>query len=135
MNPIDIYKCLCDMQRLRILNLLAEGPLCVCHIQEILGESQVKVSKQLAYMKKLGVLDARREAHWMIYSLAEPVHPLLAANMAQLRRLAADHPEFALDLAQRPRVVAERRQRDAAPAGVGESAPACCFRSLNPTTP
>jgi len=38
MSLIQIYQCLCDQTRLRILNLLGEGPLCVCHFQEILGE-------------------------------------------------------------------------------------------------
>ena len=36
MDLIRIYECLCDATRLRILHLLTHGPLCVCHIQEIL---------------------------------------------------------------------------------------------------
>ena len=52
---IQIYKCLCDELRLRILNLLQEGPLCVCHLVEILDCEQVKMSKQLRYMKELGM--------------------------------------------------------------------------------
>ena len=45
MSLVQIYQCLCDETRLRILNLLHEGELCVCHIQDILGEPQVKISK------------------------------------------------------------------------------------------
>ncbi|MDD5272967.1 MAG: metalloregulator ArsR/SmtB family transcription factor [Methylovulum sp.] len=81
MELTNLYKCLCDVLRLRILNLLKEGPLCVCHLQEILGETQVKTSKQLQYMKKLGVVGARREGVWMVYSLPEPTHPVLLANL------------------------------------------------------
>jgi len=81
---VNLYKCLSDKQRMRIINLLNEGPLCVCHIQEILGETQVKISKQLQYMKKLGVVLARREGVWMIYSLSEPTHPVLVANMLSI---------------------------------------------------
>ncbi len=81
MDTIQVYKCLCDMQRLRILNLLHVSPLCVCHLQEILGETQVKTSKQLAYMKKLGMLTSERHGQWMVYRLAASPHPLLIANL------------------------------------------------------
>lgn len=76
-----LYKCLADQTRLQILNLLKEGPLCGCHFMEVLGLPQVKVSKQLNYMHSLGVLAKVREANWMIYSLAEPVHPVLWKNL------------------------------------------------------
>jgi DNA-binding transcriptional ArsR family regulator len=76
-----LYKCLADQTRLQILNLLKEGPLCGCHFMEVLGLPQVKVSKQLNYMHSLGVLAKVREANWMIYSLAEPVHPVLVKNL------------------------------------------------------
>ena len=81
MELVSLYKCLADKTRLQILNLLRDGALCGCHIIEVLGLSQVKVSKQLNYMHSLGVLEKEREANWMIYSLAEPVHPVLASNL------------------------------------------------------
>ena len=68
MGLIQIYQCLCDLTRLRILNLLTEGELCVCHFQEILGEPQVKVSKHLAYLRTRGLVLARKEANWVIYA-------------------------------------------------------------------
>jgi DNA-binding transcriptional ArsR family regulator len=57
MDLVTIYECLCDQTRLRILNLLCQGPLCVCHIQEILNEPQVKVSKHLGYLKAHGMVE------------------------------------------------------------------------------
>lgn len=84
MEASDIYKCIADPQRLRILSLLDEGPLCVCHLQEILDVPQVKMSKQLAIMKQLGLLEAHREGTWMIYSLTHPVHGLLRFNLDYL---------------------------------------------------
>ena len=101
----NIYKCLCDVQRLRILNLLKEGPLCVCHLQEILDETQVKVSKQLQYMKKLGIVLARREGIWMVYSMPLPIHPLLLANLASLSACADEYPCFAQDLEKRSAIL------------------------------
>lgn len=96
MELLRLYGCLSDATRLRIVNLLRGGPLCVCHIQEILGEPQVKVSKHLAVLKDAGVVEARREANWMIYSLPSPTPPALEANLAMLDRhgpceLAADN--------------------------------------------
>jgi ArsR family transcriptional regulator len=84
MEASDIYKCIADPQRLRILNLLDKGPLCVCHMQEILDVPQVKMSKQLAIMKQLGLLEAHREGTWMVYKLTHPVHGLIRFNLDYL---------------------------------------------------
>lgn len=84
MKAAEIYKCVADPQRLRILNLLDAGPLCVCHLQEILDVAQVKMSKQLATMKHLGLLEAHREGTWMVYQLTQPVHGLIRCNLNYL---------------------------------------------------
>ncbi len=128
MELIQIYKCLSDMQRLRILNLLKEGPLCVCHIQEILEEGQVKVSKQLSYMKKHGLLEAERDANWMIYSLVSPVHPVLLENLKCLRSSCCGSAVFKQDLEQRAQVLERVRCREDVPAGVSDEAVqrVCC---------
>jgi ArsR family transcriptional regulator len=97
---VQIYQCFCDPTRLRILHLLAQGPLCVCHVQEVLGEPQVKISKHLGYLKAHGMVEARREANWMIYSL--PAHPSreLKANLACLQDCVSADPIFRRDAAQ-----------------------------------
>ncbi|MFP4352440.1 MAG: ArsR/SmtB family transcription factor [Puniceicoccaceae bacterium] len=105
MELIRVYKCLCDEQRLRILNLLSEGPLCVCHLMEILGADQVKISKQLRYMKELGMVEAERQAQWMIYRLADPRHPVLAENLKCLQDCRSDRIDFAADTARRKRLL------------------------------
>jgi DNA-binding transcriptional ArsR family regulator len=69
MELIRIYECLCDETRLRVLHLLAQGPLCVCHFQEILREPQVKISKHLAYLRSRGLVVCERQGTWMIYAL------------------------------------------------------------------
>ena len=88
MDLVRIYECLCDRTRLRLLALLGGGPLCVCHLQEILGEPQVKVSKHLAYLKERGLVEASREGNWMVYSLPAKPPRELAANLACSRRCA-----------------------------------------------
>ena len=98
MNLIKIYKCLCDLTRLRILNLLKEGPLCVCYIQGIIRENQVRISKQLAYMKANGLVESQREGSWSIYKLTKLHHPVLIQNLKCLQDCVAEHPCFREDL-------------------------------------
>ena len=69
MELVQIYECLCDPTRLRLLNVLAQGPLCVCHFQEILREPQVKISKHLAYLRRRGLVEVEREGASMRYRL------------------------------------------------------------------
>lgn len=84
MDPVPIYKSLADESRLRILNLLRQGPLCVCHVQAALKLPQPKISKQLAYLKKHGLLESRRFNNWTIYELVSPAPSLIASNLASL---------------------------------------------------
>lgn len=111
---ISVYKCLCDRQRLRILNLLRDGPLCVCHLMEILDTDQVKMSKQLRYMKALGMVEGERRAQWMVYRLAEPDHPLLVENLKCLQDLRTDELCFSEDLVKRSRILDRLRGDDSA---------------------
>lgn len=106
MKIIQIYKCFCDLQRLRILNLLKDGPLCVCHLMEILNEDQVKISKQLRYMKNMGMLESERFAQWMIYRLADPDSPLLTENLRCLQDCYNEQALFKEDSAQRRKLIA-----------------------------
>jgi len=101
MSLIKIYQCLCDPTRLRILNLLNSGELCVCHFQEILGEPQVKVSKHLAYLRSHGLVESRKEANWVVYRLPARRSRDLAANLACLQDCVREDPVFARDTERR----------------------------------
>ena len=100
MELIRIYECLCDPTRLRLLNVLAQGPLCVCHFQEILGEPQVKISKHLAYLRARGLVEVERQGNWMIYELPARPPRELKANLACLQDCAQEDPVFKRDLAR-----------------------------------
>lgn len=104
MDLVKIYECLCDATRLRILNLLGQGPLCVCHFQEILGEPQVKISKHLAYLRARGLVEVERRGNWMIYELPEKPSPELAKNLACLQDCGGEQEVFKRDLARRKKV-------------------------------
>jgi ArsR family transcriptional regulator len=79
-NLEQLFKGLSDQTRLRILNLLLHGELCVCDLQYALGSSQTNVSRHLTYLKNSGLVLDRREGARMYYRLAQPnegVHKLL----------------------------------------------------------
>jgi ArsR family transcriptional regulator len=100
MELVRIYECLCDVTRLRLLHVLAHGPLCVCHFQAILREPQVKISKHLGYLRTRGLVSARREGNWMVYALPAVAErsPELAANLACLQDCAKENAVFQRDL-------------------------------------
>jgi ArsR family transcriptional regulator len=98
MGLVEIYQCLCDRTRLRILHLLTRSPLCVCHFQEILDEPQVKISKHLAYLRARGLVATKRSGNWIIYSLPSKRPAELEANLKCLRDCVASDPVFRKDL-------------------------------------
>jgi len=104
---VQIYECLCDLTRLRLLNVLAQGPLCVCHFQEILGEPQVKISKHLAYLRERGLVGCERQRNWMIYELPARPSRELRSNLACLQDCVRENPVFARDLARLQRKAAK----------------------------
>lgn len=71
----DLFKALSDRTRLRLLNLMKDGEVCVCFFVEVLQTSQPKISRHLAYLRRAGVVAARREGKWMHYRLVNPSDP------------------------------------------------------------
>ena len=67
------FKALADSNRLRILNLLLHGELCVCDIQYVLQASQPNVSRHLSYLKNSGLVLDRRDGSRMFYRLVVPM--------------------------------------------------------------
>ena len=123
MELVRIHECLCDRTRLRIIHLLLGGPLCVCHLQEVLREPQVKISRHLAYLRRRGMVAHERCGQWMIYRLPSKRGPLLEANLACLQDCAGEERVFRDDAAKLARL--KDRLGDACPECVrGRSAAA-----------
>lgn len=72
------FLALADKTRLRLLNLMREDEICVCYFTEVLGESQPKISRHLAYLRNAGIVSARREGKWMNYKIEIPENPFAA---------------------------------------------------------
>ncbi len=78
--PLDkLFRALADPTRLRLINLIAEQEICVCYFVEVIDVPQPKISRHLAYLRRLGIVSARREGKWMHYRLAMPTDSHAAA--------------------------------------------------------
>lgn len=71
----EFFAALADRTRLRLLNLMRDGEVCVCFFAETLGTNNPKISRHLAYLKRAGLVKARRDGKWMHYSLQKQQDP------------------------------------------------------------
>lgn len=92
-----LFKALADRTRLRLISLIGDSEVCVCFIVAILKISQPKISRHLAYLRRAGIVAARREGKWMHYSLAEPPDEHAARIFREMRASLTEHPEFQRD--------------------------------------
>src|SRR6188474_1536081 len=72
-----VFKALADRTRLRILALLGKNEVCVCHLHDSLGLPQPTVSRHLAYLRRVGLVDVRRDGVWMHYQVARSLDPVV----------------------------------------------------------
>lgn len=92
---LNILKALSDETRLRMINLLYVRELCVCDIMETLQISQTKASRHLSYLKSAGLVEDRKHAQWVYYSLAEDgkfkfIDSLVFDNLRNLEQFKKD---------------------------------------------
>src|SRR5438876_12197126 len=81
----SLFKALADATRLRILGLLLTGEVCVCDIHESLKIPQPKASRHLAYLRRAGLVDTRREGLWIHYRLGTLADPVMGAIVDAVR--------------------------------------------------
>ena len=98
LQAMQMFRALADETRLRILNLLQEHELCVCQIVEVLDLGQSKVSRHLANLRNAGLVNDRRDATWMYYTLAEPQGQLHEQILECVKLLAQEVPVAAQDV-------------------------------------
>ncbi len=87
-SPADFYKCLTDDIRLKALMLTHyHGELCVCELMEALDEeSQPKLSRNLAVLKKSQIIIARKHGQWMFYRINPALPQWIKTVIAQTTR-------------------------------------------------
>ena len=91
------FRALADHTRLRLLNLLRSDDVCVCFFVEILKTNQPKISRHLAYLRRAGIVGARREGQWMHYRVAEPADPDAARVLKDVMAWLANDKEMQRD--------------------------------------
>ncbi len=116
-----LFKALADATRLRMLGLLLAGDVCVCHIHQSLRIPQSKASRHLAYLRRSGLVDSRRDGLWVHYRLARLSSPVLEA-IADAVRHALTH----VDVVRRDGERLERKTGCCVPAPGDVAASPCC---------
>ena len=116
-----LFRALGDTTRLRILGLLLTGEVCVCHIHESLNVSQPKASRHLAYLRRAGLVDTRKDGLWVYYRLADAADPILAAV-----KQAVTHALGHLSGVQRDAQRLQRKNGCCLPVAAVNRAYACC---------
>jgi ArsR family transcriptional regulator len=85
LDLVPLFSALADRTRLRLLNLMNGREVCVCYFVEVLKQGQPKISRHLAYLRRVGIVAARREGKWMHYRMERPAdaraHAVLGAAL------------------------------------------------------
>lgn len=121
----QFFQALGDNTRLRLLSLMGEQEVCVCYFVEILNAPQPKISRHLAYLRKAGIVSARREGKWMHYRITMPSHigatqilrqtiqwlkedKAMQADRARLAKACCDPAKYAIYGAPLPSVATQQ---------------------------
>lgn len=91
------FRALADRTRLRLLNLLRTDEVCVCFFVETLKTNQPKISRHLAYLRRAGIVGARRDGPWMHYRIVEPADPDAARVLQDVISWLANDAEMQRD--------------------------------------
>ena len=93
----EFFAALADRTRLRLLNLMRDGEVCVCFFAETLGTNNPKISRHLAYLKRANLVTARRDGKWMHYSLNPRIDPQASKMFASLMKSLESDIEMQAD--------------------------------------
>ncbi len=96
-NPDDMFRAFADRTRLRLLNLLRDGEVCVGDLVVIIGAPQPTISRHLAYLRGTGLVEVEREGNWCFYRLAEPSGPFHDRLLECLSCCLAETPQLRQD--------------------------------------
>ena len=91
------FAALSDPTRLRLLSLMRHREICVCYLQEVLKTNQPKISRHLAYLKRAGLVEARRDGKWTHYRLKKQpgdVQKILSQTLLRLGRESQVRSDF-----------------------------------------
>jgi ArsR family transcriptional regulator len=90
----SFFRALADRTRLRLLNLLGDDEVCVCFFVEILKTHQPKISRHLAYLRRAGIVAARRDGPWIHYRVVQPGDENAAKVLRDTMEWLANDPDM-----------------------------------------
>jgi ArsR family transcriptional regulator len=96
-DPELFFSALADKTRLRLLNLMRDGEVCVCFFAGTLATNNPKISRHLAYLKRAGLVESRRDGKWMHYRLTAPKNEGALKVFEATMEMLADNQEMADD--------------------------------------
>jgi ArsR family transcriptional regulator, arsenate/arsenite/antimonite-responsive transcriptional repressor len=91
------FAALADRTRLRLLNLMRDGEVCVCFFAETLNTNNPKISRHLSYLKRAQLVDGRRDGKWMHYRISEPKNKGAAEIFASLMKMLKEDKQMQID--------------------------------------
>lgn len=91
------FSALADKTRLRLLNLLRDGEVCVCFFAGTLETNNPKISRHLSYLKRASLVSARRDGKWMHYTLTRPTDKAAAEVFDATMKMLETDPEMKKD--------------------------------------
>ncbi len=91
------FSALADKTRLRLLNLMRDGEVCVCFFAETLGTNNPKISRHLSYLKRADLVTGRRDGKWMHYSINAPTNAQAKTVFDAAMKLLRSNPEMERD--------------------------------------
>lgn len=96
-DAVLFFSALADPTRLRLLNLMRNGEVCVCFFAETLGTNNPKISRHLSYLKRADLVAVRREGKWMHYRLTKPANETASEVLALLLKNFESDPQMQAD--------------------------------------
>jgi len=96
-DPELFFSALADRTRLRLLNLMRDGEVCVCFFADTIGTNNPKISRHLAYLKRAGLVSGRREGKWMHYRITRPTDEKAAEVFAATMEMLKSEKQMQVD--------------------------------------
>lgn len=93
-----LFAAFADRTGLRLLNLMNGKEVCVCYFVEILGQREPTISRHLGYLRRAGIVAARREGKWMHYSIVAPKHADAARILSETLSVLSEDRTMEADL-------------------------------------
>lgn len=91
------FAALADRTRLRLLNLMRDGEVCVCFFAETLNTNNPKISRHLSYLKRANLVSGRRDGKWMHYQISEPKNGKALEMFSNLMEILKEDEEMQTD--------------------------------------